>query len=79
MAASSSYAAGDLPPELTYSPVPLIALFGLNPSQSTEHASVWEGFTANRQPDRIPIYYKYCSDADFLPAPKVKVSRWKSF
>ena len=65
---------GDLPAELTYSPVPLIALFGLRPDSEADHATVWTAFTANRQPDRLPMYYKFCSDADFLTQPKAKAS-----
>ena len=63
----------DLPPELEYSPVPLSALFGLLPASSSDHARVWDGFTANRQPDRVPMYYKFCSESDVLTPPKAKV------
>jgi hypothetical protein len=63
----------DLPAELSYSPVPLVALFGLQPAAIPDHAAVWEGFTANRLPDRVPMYYKFCTDAEILTPPKVKV------
>lgn len=65
--------AGDLPAELTYSPVPLVALFGLNAAQDEIHAALWAGFTLNRQYDRLPLYFKLLSDTHTFPIAKPKV------
>lgn len=66
--------AGDLPPELTFSPVPLVGLFGLSASQDQLHASIWNSFTVNRQFDRVPLYFKLFGEAQAFPVVKPKVS-----
>lgn len=63
---------GEVPPELTYSPVPLVALFNLNAVTDQTHASIWSGFTSNRGPDRVPIYFKLWSSDQILPAKKAR-------
>lgn len=64
---------GEIPSELTYIPVPYVALLGLNASVNEIHANIWNCFTQNRQSDRSPLYFKLLSDKhQFLPA-KTKV------
>ncbi|KAI1292169.1 Trafficking protein particle complex subunit 11 [Halotydeus destructor] len=67
---------GELPFELTYTPVPLVAITGLN-AQDTRHALIWNTFTVNRQPDRIPLYFKLVSDAHDFSAQKPKKTSYE--
>lgn len=63
---------GEIPAELTYSPVPLVALFNLNAVNDATHSSIWSGFTSNRAPDRVPIYFKLWTSDQILPQKKAK-------
>jgi hypothetical protein len=60
--------------ELQYTPVPYIALIGLNASSNVIHTNIWNTFTQNRQSDRCPLYFKLITDKYlFLPS-KQKVN-----
>lgn len=62
----------ELPKEVTFPPVPYIALIGLDAASNTYHNQVWNTFAINRAVDRPPLYYKLIPiDHSFIPA-KVK-------
>ena len=64
----------DFPVELTYTPIPFIYLVGLDVTNNTTHASVWNTFTTNRQQDRVLLYFKLGEESLGFPLAKPKVS-----
>lgn len=69
---------GDVPIVLTYTPVPYVALLGLNATVNELHLSIWNHFTQNRAPDRPPIYFKLHPEKTLFPPQKEKVSTRRS-
>lgn len=69
---------GYLPPELTYTPVPLVAFFGLDPTKDETHSLIWSGFTADRTSERVPVYFKLWDGEQVLTPPKPKVCKYIS-
>ncbi|XP_022103870.1 trafficking protein particle complex subunit 11-like [Acanthaster planci] len=57
---SAKYATGpgDLPSELMCRPLGLVVLTGLNTTYNAVHRAIWDSFSANRRPDRVPLYFK---------------------
>ncbi|XP_014662309.1 PREDICTED: trafficking protein particle complex subunit 11-like [Priapulus caudatus] len=48
----------DLPTELTARPQALIVLTGLDVVHNAIHKLIWDAFSNNRRPDRVPIHFK---------------------
>ncbi|XP_072035114.1 trafficking protein particle complex subunit 11-like [Amphiura filiformis] len=49
---------GDLPVELTCRPTGLVVLTGLDITYNAVHRAIWDSFSANRRPDRVPLNFK---------------------
>lgn len=64
---------GELPPELHVRPFAFIAVTGLDTLHNAIHKAVWNSFSTNRHPDRLPIVFKVL-DGDH-EYPKVKTTR----
>ena len=44
--------------ELATRPLGLVALIGLRLTQKPLHKAIWESFSANRHPDRVPLSFR---------------------
>ncbi len=44
-----------LPPELTCTPLALVAFVGLDLEASKQHSDLWQRFSSNRGHDRVPL------------------------
>lgn len=62
---------GDLPSELTASPVAFVAIFGLDVSNNAVHAAIWDSFSASRQ-ERAPLHLECLQDDHIFPEAKPK-------
>ena len=51
-------AASEFPTELATRPLGLIALMGLDINQKTLHKAIWESFSVNRHPERVPLSFR---------------------
>ncbi|XP_071790310.1 trafficking protein particle complex subunit 11-like [Asterias amurensis] len=49
---------GDLPSELMCRPLGVVVLTGLDATYNAVHRAIWDSFSANRRPDRVPLYFK---------------------
>ena len=63
----------ELPEEITYTPVPYIALVGLDVINNANHTHIWNTFAINRGSDRPLLYYKLIPDGYKFPPSKAKV------
>lgn len=69
-----SYQDFDFAPELCCQPQCLAAFIGLDYQTNPIHKSIWEIFSSNRHPDRVPMDFT-CFPLDFvLPTQKPKAS-----
>ncbi|BFZ15043.1 hypothetical protein BsWGS_18082 [Bradybaena similaris] len=50
----------ELPSELVYRPLGLVALTGLDTTYNAVHKAIWDSFCNNRRPDRVPLQFKVC-------------------
>ncbi|XP_044015517.1 trafficking protein particle complex subunit 11 isoform X2 [Aphidius gifuensis] len=66
----------DLPPELVAKPLALIALTGLDIS-NTVHRSIWDAFSNNRRPDSHPIQFKLLQQSHVFPVSKQKKNSYE--
>lgn len=63
----------EIPRELTERAQGLVVLTGLDITYNAVHKAVWDAFSNNRRPDRVPLFFK-CLDADYeYPKAKIKV------
>ena len=51
-------AASELPTELATRPLGLTALTGLDINQKPLHKAIWESFSVNRHPERVPLSFR---------------------
>lgn len=49
---------GNLSAEITSRPVGLVVLTGLDVTYNAIHRAIWDSFSANRRPDRVPLNFK---------------------
>lgn len=71
--ASSVNGPGDLPTELTCRPTGLVALTGLDVTYNAVHRAIWDSFSANRRPDRVPLNFKILPGDHEYPKCRSKV------
>lgn len=65
----------EVPRELTEKAQGLVVLTGLDLTYNAVHKTIWDAFSNNRRPDRVPLLFK-CLDADYeYPKAKPKV-KW---
>lgn len=62
-----------LPEDFTSQPLGLIALTGLDIKYNAIHRSIWDSFTVNRRPDRVPLHFSLLSGDHEYRKPKSKV------
>ena len=67
-------AASEFPPELATRPLGLIALIGLEITHKVLHKAIWESFSVNKHPDRVPLSFKLLPVDHEYPRAKQKVS-----
>ena len=51
-------AASEFPTELATRPLGLTALMGLDINQKPLHKAIWESFSVNRHPERVPLSFR---------------------
>lgn len=66
-------AASEFPTELATRPLGLIALMGLDINQKTLHKAIWESFSVNRHPERVPLSFRLLPIDHEFPKAKSKV------
>ncbi|XP_054749116.2 trafficking protein particle complex subunit 11-like [Lytechinus pictus] len=49
---------GNLSAEITSRPLGLVVLTGLDVTYNAIHRAIWDSFSANRRPDRVPLNFK---------------------
>ena len=67
-------AASEFPTELATRPLGLIALMGLDINQKPLHKAIWESFSVNRHPERVPLSFRLLPIDHEFPKAKSKVS-----
>ena len=67
-------AASEFPNELATRPLGLIALMGLSITQKPLHKAIWESFSVNRYPDRVPLSFRLLPIDYEFPRAKSKLS-----
>jgi len=71
-------AASEFPSELSTRPLGLIGLTGLDIIQKPLHRAIWESFSVNRRPDRVPLSFKLVPIDHEYPKAKPKVKKEKN-
>ena len=66
---------GDLPAELTCRPTGLVVLCGLDVTYNAVHRAIWDSFSANRRPDRVPLNFKTLPGDHEYPKCRSKVCK----
>ena len=66
-------AASEFPTDLATRPLGFIALTGLDVSQKPVHRAIWDSFSVNRHPDRVPLSFKLLALDHEYPKAKPKV------
>ena len=66
-------AASEFPTELATRPLGLIALMGLDINQKPLHKAIWESFSVNRHPERVPLSFRLLPIDHEFPKAKSKV------
>ena len=69
-------AASEFPTELATRPLGLVALIGLDIHNKPLHKAIWESFSVNRHPERVPLSFRLLSIDHEFPKAKSKVSRY---
>ena len=67
-------AASEFPTELATRPLGLIALMGLDINQKPLHKAIWESFSVNRHPERVPLSFRLLPIDHEFPKAKSKVT-----
>ena len=67
-------AASEFPTELATRPLGLTALMGLDINQKPLHKAIWESFSVNRHPERVPLSFRLLPIDHEFPKAKSKVS-----
>jgi hypothetical protein len=70
-------AASEFPSELSTRALGLIALTGLDLAQKPLHKAIWESFSVNRRPERVPLSFKLVPIDNEYPKAKSKVGQEK--
>ncbi|XP_022802428.1 trafficking protein particle complex subunit 11-like [Stylophora pistillata] len=70
-------AASEFPTELSTHPLGLIALMGLDVSQKPLHKAIWESFSVNRHPERVPLSFRLLPIDHEFPKAKSKRSTYE--
>ncbi|KAK2574270.1 Trafficking protein particle complex subunit 11 [Acropora cervicornis] len=65
-------AASEFPNELATRPLGLVALMGLSITQKPLHKAIWESFSVNRHPDRVPLSFRLLPIDHEFPKAKSK-------
>ena len=63
----------ELPKDLLYKPLGLIALTGLDTTYNAVHKAIWDSFCNNRRSDRLPLRFNVFSTDHEYPKCKIKV------
>ena len=66
-------AASEFPTELATRPLGLVALIGLDIHNKPLHKAIWESFSVNRHPERVPLSFRLLSIDHEFPKAKSKV------
>ncbi|EDV21594.1 uncharacterized protein TRIADDRAFT_30200 [Trichoplax adhaerens] len=66
-----------LPEDFTSQPLGFIALTGLDIKYNAIHRSIWDSFTVNRRPDRVPLHFNLLSGDYEYRKPKSKRSTYE--
>lgn len=66
----------ELPGELIARPQAFIVLTGLDVVYNAVHKLIWDAFSNNRRPDRVPIQFKALPGDHYYAKPKQKVLQW---
>ncbi len=64
---------GELPPDLVCIPHQLVSVAGLDIGYNLLHKTIWDSFTLNRRPDRLPLVFQSVSREKEFPKAKPKV------
>ena len=64
---------GDLPEEVLRRPTGLVVLTGLDVTYNAIHNSIWDSFSNNRRPDRVPLQFKVVEGDHEYPKCRSKV------
>ena len=67
-------AASEFPTELATRPLGLTALMGLDINQKPLHKAIWESFSVNKHPERVPLSFRLLPIDHEFPKAKSKVS-----
>ena len=67
-------AASEFRTELATRPLGLTALMGLDINQKPLHKAIWESFSVNRHPERVPLSFRLLPIDHEFPKAKSKVS-----
>ncbi|XP_044173925.1 trafficking protein particle complex subunit 11-like [Acropora millepora] len=70
-------AASEFPNELATRPLGLVALMGLSITQKPLHKAIWESFSVNRHPDRVPLSFRLLPIDHEFPKAKSKRSTYE--
>nr|XP_002733772.1 PREDICTED: trafficking protein particle complex subunit 11-like [Saccoglossus kowalevskii] len=68
---------GEFPPELICRPLGFVALTGLDVIYNAVHKAIWESFSANRRPDRVPLSFKILDGDHEYPKCRSKRSSYE--
>ncbi|CAH3108387.1 unnamed protein product, partial [Pocillopora meandrina] len=70
-------AASEFPTELATRPLGLTALMGLDINQKPLHKAIWESFSVNRHPERVPLSFRLLPIDHEFPKAKSKRSTYE--
>ncbi|XP_073257117.1 trafficking protein particle complex subunit 11-like [Porites lutea] len=70
-------AASEFPTELATRPLGLVALIGLDIHNKPLHKAIWESFSVNRHPERVPLSFRLLSIDHEFPKAKSKRSTYE--
>ncbi|KAL9982030.1 hypothetical protein ACROYT_G010816 [Oculina patagonica] len=70
-------AASEFPTELATRPLGLVALMGLDIIQKPLHKAIWESFSVNRHPERVPLSFRLLPIDHEFPKAKSKRSTYE--